>query len=140
QDQRDLTMKKFKEKKLSLLICTDVAARGIDVSDLTHVINFSLPQDNEAYVHRIGRTGRGGSKGVALSIIEPGEMRRIRDIERITKAEIKKVNLPEVSEIRNVLSEKAFNQFAESINTHHEDEMFTEFSKKFADVTIEDLL
>lgn len=140
QDQRDLTMKKFKEKKLSLLVCTDVAARGIDVSDLTHVINFSLPQDNEAYVHRIGRTGRGGSKGVALSIIEPSEFRRVRDIERITKAKIEKVTLPEVSEIKKVLSEKAFNQFATCIETCEADDTYTSFAEKFSDVSKEDLL
>jgi len=115
QDQRDLTMRKFKQKKISLLICTDVAARGIDVTDLTHVINFSLPQDNESYVHRIGRTGRGGSKGTALSIIESSEARRISQIERITQAKIEQIKLPTVEDIVNVLTEKAYGKFESSI-------------------------
>jgi ATP-dependent RNA helicase DeaD len=133
QEQRDLTMKKFKEKKINLLVCTDVAARGIDVTDLTHVINFNLPQDNESYVHRIGRTGRGGSKGVALSIIEPSEVRRIKDIERITKARIDKVTLPTVPEIVKVLIEKSFVQFEAAIENFdsENDDSFTAFVERF---------
>ncbi|MBC76256.1 MAG: hypothetical protein CME64_09600 [Halobacteriovoraceae bacterium] len=142
QEQRDLTMKKFKEKKINLLICTDVAARGIDVNDLTHVINFSLPQDNESYVHRIGRTGRGGNQGIALSIIEPSESRRIRDIERITKAKIEKIKLPKISEIKAVLREKSYTEFSESIEAFEAmgSEDFENFKEKFADVDKEDIL
>jgi ATP-dependent RNA helicase DeaD len=115
QDSRDLTMKKFKEKKINLLVCTDVAARGIDVSDLTHVINFSLPQDNESYVHRIGRTGRGGSKGVALSIIETNEQGRIAQIERLTKAKIERIALPKVADIKDRLLTKSLTEFSAKI-------------------------
>ena len=141
QEQRDLTMKKFKQKKISLLICTDVAARGIDVTDLTHVINFSLPQDNESYVHRIGRTGRGGSKGIALSIIEPGELRRISQIERITQAKIEKIKLPEVKDIVNILMEKAVAQFETSIETFDEsDESFAAFKAQFAEKSSDEIL
>lgn len=142
QEQRDLTMKKFKQKKINLLVCTDVAARGIDVNDLTHVINFSLPQDNESYVHRIGRTGRGGNKGIALSIIEPGEQRRVRDIERITKAKIEKIKLPEVSEILNVLTEKAFGKFDDAIESFNseDDASYQSFIEKFADRSKEDIM
>src|SRR5690606_28029754 len=107
QASRDLTMKKFKEKKINLLVCTDVAARGIDVNNLTHVINFGLPQDNESYVHRIGRTGRGGSKGISLSIIEPNEQGRVGQIERLTKAKIERIKLPNVEEIRKKILEKS---------------------------------
>lgn len=107
QEARDFTMKRFKDKKCKLLTCTDVAARGIDVNDLTHVINFELPNDYDAYVHRIGRTGRGGSKGVAVSIIPPMEQRKISFIERLTKAPIKRVELPDVSTIRGRLMKKA---------------------------------
>jgi superfamily II DNA/RNA helicase len=135
QDQRDLTMKKFKEKKINLLICTDVAARGIDVSDLTHVINFGLPQDNESYVHRIGRTGRGGKQGVALSIIEKSEGGRIAQIERITKAKIERIALPKVEEIKAVLLEKSFNQFSELLTGDFENEMFTNFKNRFEHLT-----
>lgn len=142
QEQRDLTMKKFKDKKINLLVCTDVAARGIDVNDLTHVINYSLPQDNESYVHRIGRTGRGGSKGIALSIIEPGEQRRIRDIERITKAKIEKIKLPEIPEIIKVLQEKAYEQFDNAIENFdsHDSENFTHFLERFDDVSKLDIM
>ncbi len=142
QDQRDLTMKKFKQKKISLLVCTDVAARGIDVTDLTHVINFSLPQDNESYVHRIGRTGRGGSKGIALSIIEPSEQRRVRDIERITKAKIEKIKLPEVNDVLEVLTEKAFSKFDDAIENFSagEDKSYISFTENFADRTKEEIM
>ena len=142
QEQRDLTMKKFKEKKINLLVCTDVAARGIDVNDLTHVINYSLPQDNESYVHRIGRTGRGGSKGIALSIIEPSEQRRIKDIERITKAKIEKIKLPTIPEILNVLQEKAYEQFDNAIENFnsHDEESFTGFLERFDEVSKLDIM
>lgn len=142
QEQRDITMKRFKEKKIHLLVCTDVAARGIDVNDLTHVINFGLPQDNESYVHRIGRTGRGGSKGVALSIVEPAEARRLRDIERITKAKIEKVNLPEVSAICEKLTQKAFTEFEVDIDKFHgeKDELYLKFKSMFEDADKEELL
>jgi ATP-dependent RNA helicase DeaD len=141
QEQRDLTMKKFKAKKINLLICTDVAARGIDVTDLTHVINYGLPQDNEAYVHRIGRTGRGGSKGVALSIIEPSEMRRVSQIERITKAKIEKVTLPEVSKIVEVLMAKSTNDFESLVeNMNEEDKQFIAFKEHFEVKSKDELL
>ena len=140
QEQRDLTMKKFKEKKISLLVCTDVAARGIDVNDLTHVVNFSLPQDNESYVHRIGRTGRGGSKGVALSIIDPSEIRRISQIERITQATIQRVKLPTVDSIVNVLTEKAFGHFDELVESFTEGAGYESFKERFEDKDRDELL
>lgn len=141
QEQRDITMRKFKQKRINLLVCTDVAARGIDVNDLTHVINYSLPQDNEAYVHRIGRTGRGGSKGIALSIIDPSDMRRISQIERLTKAKIEKITLPEVTEIVNVLTKKAQASFETIVEeTDHDTPEFESFKAEFADKSQDDLL
>lgn len=141
QESRDMTMKKFKEKKINLLVCTDVAARGIDVTDLTHVINFSLPQDNEAYVHRIGRTGRGGSKGVALSIIGPSEQSRIMQIERITKAKIERIKLPDVNDIREKLITKSMTNFSDLIAKFSaEGESFDMFKDKFKDLSNDDLL
>lgn len=82
QDQRDLVMNKFRKKNIQLLVATDVAARGIDVSDLTHIINYNLPEQTEAYVHRSGRTGRAGCSGISISIIHMREMSRIRGLER----------------------------------------------------------
>jgi len=142
QASRDMTMKKFKEKKINLLVCTDVAARGIDVSNLTHVINFGLPQDNESYVHRIGRTGRGGSKGISLSIIEPNEQSRVGQIERITKAQIQRIQLPRVSEIREKILEKSMVRFNDHVTNFNADEAqhFEEFTAKFADLSKEDLV
>lgn len=141
QESRDMTMKKFKEKKINLLVCTDVAARGIDVTDLTHVINFSLPQDNEAYVHRIGRTGRGGSKGVALSIIGPSEQSRIMQIERITKAKIERIKLPDVNDIREKLISKSMTNFSDLIAKFSaEGESFDMFKDKFKELSNDDLL
>lgn len=141
QDARDFTMKRFKEKKCKLVACTDVAARGIDVSDLTHVINVELPMDLESYVHRIGRTGRGGSKGIALSIVTPMEFRKIALIERITKAPIKRVELPGVDEIRGRLISKAAKQVGElattvKIETHPE---FAEFAAATEEMSKEDM-
>ena len=80
QRDRDFVMKKFKQKRIQILVCTDVAARGIDVNNLTHVFNYGLAQCDESYVHRIGRTGRAGQKGAAYTIICPrhvGAMRRL---------------------------------------------------------------
>ena len=83
QAQRDLVMGKFRSKNLRLLVATDVAARGLDVNDLTHVINYNLPDDLEAYVHRSGRTGRAGKKGTSIAIVHSREGGRVRDLERM---------------------------------------------------------
>lgn len=94
QNQRERILARFKEKKCTVLVATDVAARGIDVNDLTHVINYGLPQDSEAYVHRIGRTGRAGKKGVAISLISNTDMKQLMIIEGIAKTKIRKETLP----------------------------------------------
>lgn len=142
QAARDMTMKKFKEKKINLLVCTDVAARGIDVNNLTHVINFGLPQDNESYVHRIGRTGRGGQKGISLSIIEPSEQSRVGQIERLTKAKIERVQLPRVSEIREKILEKSMVRFTDHVANFKDEEAmhFDSFKAKFETLDKDDLI
>ena len=99
QGQREKILDKFKKKQLSLLVATDVAARGIDISGLTHVINFSLPQDPEAYVHRIGRTGRAGKQGTAVTFITPDEYRKLLFIKKVAKTEIQRKSVPKVSEV-----------------------------------------
>ena len=101
QNQREKTLSLFKKRILTILVATDVAARGIDVKDLTHVINYSLPQDAETYVHRIGRTGRAGKTGVAISLVSPGESRKFAQVKRIVKKQIQKRKLPEVNDIVN---------------------------------------
>lgn len=99
QSQRMNTLKKFKDGNLNFLIATDVAARGIDVDDITHVINYDLPQDTESYVHRIGRTGRAGKEGLAYSLITRREASAIRQIERDTKSVITKKAVPSIPDI-----------------------------------------
>lgn len=99
QHQRERILMRFKKKHLNIVVATDVAARGIDVSDLTHVINFSLPQDPESYVHRIGRTGRAGKQGTAITFITPAEYRRLMFIQKVAKANIRKETLPGIADI-----------------------------------------
>ena len=99
QNDRDRVMNRFREGTLQLLIATDVAARGIDVSDISHVINYGLPDDIEVYTHRSGRTGRAGKKGISITIITSKFEDRIRQIERITKAQFKKMPIPTGYEI-----------------------------------------
>ncbi|MFC1569450.1 DEAD/DEAH box helicase [bacterium] len=99
QAQRERTLEKFKKQRVNMLIATDVAARGIDVSDLTHVINYSLPQGPESYIHRIGRTGRAGKVGTAITFITPSEYKQLMFIQRIAKTDIKRSNVPRVKDI-----------------------------------------
>ncbi len=94
QAQRDAVMNKFRIKNLQVLVATDVAARGLDVNNLTHVINYNLPDDIEVYTHRSGRTGRANKKGTSVAIIHTRERGRLRDIERIIKKEFKQVQVP----------------------------------------------
>jgi ATP-dependent RNA helicase DeaD len=94
QSQRDFVMKRFRSHTLQMLVATDVAARGIDVSDVTHVINYNLPEDVENYTHRTGRTARAGKSGIAIAIITPKDMGKIKDIERIIKKKFEKKDVP----------------------------------------------
>ncbi|HCY81406.1 MAG TPA: ATP-dependent RNA helicase, partial [Xanthomarina gelatinilytica] len=90
QNQRDLVMKSFRNKQIQMLVATDVAARGIDVDDITHVINYQLPDEIETYTHRSGRTGRAGKTGVSMVIVSKSEVRKIKSIERIIKKDFVK--------------------------------------------------
>ena len=99
QNYREVTLKRFKAKKINVLVATDVAARGIDVNDLSHVINYSIPQEAESYVHRIGRTGRAGKEGTAITFITPQEYRRLLQIQKIVKTEIRKERVPGVKDV-----------------------------------------
>jgi len=96
---REKILAKFKSRRINILIATDVAARGIDIQDLTHVINYSLPQDPEAYIHRIGRTGRAGKTGIAVTFITPTEYRKLQFIERVSKSKITKATLPNINDV-----------------------------------------
>ncbi|WP_338472730.1 DEAD/DEAH box helicase [Niallia sp. XMNu-256] len=98
QRQRDDVMNKFRGGKIDILVATDVAARGIDVSGVTHVYNFDIPQDPESYVHRIGRTGRAGKTGLAITLATPREKGQIHSIEKASKGKIQRKSIPTVAE------------------------------------------
>lgn len=109
QNQRLNTLRKFKEGSIEFLVATDVAARGIDVENVSHVINYELPQDIESYVHRIGRTGRANREGIAYTLVTAREYRTLKQIEAVTKGRIKRREIPSVDDIfltkyKNILS------------------------------------
>lgn len=99
QAQRDMVMQRFRMKHLQILVATDVAARGIDVNELTHVINYNLPDDPEVYIHRSGRTGRAGKSGVSLAIVHSREMGKIRQIEKVSNKKFVRKMVPTAEEI-----------------------------------------
>lgn len=144
QKHRDVTMRKFKAKKVKLLVCTDVAARGIDVDHLTHVFNFGLPQDLESYVHRIGRTGRAGQKGLALSVVTPSEIRKITALERLTKAKIERERIPCVDTLKGAMVRRKVNQFDEVFEELEQndklDDSFEIFAETFEHLEKEQVL
>jgi len=99
QSQRDYVMNGFRKKHLQMLVATDVAARGIDVNDLTHIINFKMPDDLETYIHRSGRTGRAGKSGISISIVHSREVNKIRMLEKLVGKKIEKATVPTGREI-----------------------------------------
>ena len=102
QSQRDYVMGRFRNKKLELLVATDVAARGLDINELTHVINYNLPDDNEVYVHRSGRTGRAGNKGISIIIAHSREGRKLKLIEKNDQRKLIQKNIPSGEEICHI--------------------------------------
>ena len=106
QAQREIILNKFRKKNVTILVATDVAARGIDIMNLSHVINYSLPQDPESYVHRIGRTGRAGNEGVAITFVTPDEYRKLTFIQRVAKTEIVKMQIPGVEDVIQAKKER----------------------------------
>ena len=105
QAQREKTLNKFRKRFINILVATDVAARGIDIADLTHVINYSLPQDPEAYVHRVGRTGRAGKEGTAITFVSHAEYRRLLFFQKSIKFKIRKETLPNPQDVVEVKRE-----------------------------------
>jgi ATP-dependent RNA helicase DeaD len=100
QRQRDRVMTRFREGKTDLLVATDVAARGLDIERLSHVINYDVPNSSETYLHRIGRTGRAGREGTAITLVEPREHRLVRSMEAVTKQKIEIAPIPTVADLR----------------------------------------
>ena len=111
QAERERTMKAFRERRLRLLVCTDVASRGLDVKDLTHVINYSIPRELDAYVHRIGRTARGGKAGVAISLVTPFNRGLIPRIEHMTKSRMEETKAPSRQEVGRKKAAKILQAF-----------------------------
>ena len=120
QPTRERILARFRDRQVQVLIATDVAARGIDVKDLTHVVNHSMPQNPESYVHRIGRTGRAGSKGVAITFVTPSENRKLGSIVRFIGSDIRRVNVPGRKEIM----EKRINSIRDGIRSGDIDDEF----------------
>ena len=100
QDQRDRVMNRFRDGALDILVATDVAARGLDIDHVSHVVNYDIPSNPEAYVHRTGRTGRAGREGVAITLVEPREQRLLRNIERTTRTRLELAQIPTVADLR----------------------------------------
>lgn len=99
QRERESILKKMREKYIKILVATDVAARGLDIQELTHVINYSIPEDPEIYIHRVGRTGRAGKEGVAITLVTPREMRRFERMMKATSSEIEEKEIPSPKEV-----------------------------------------
>ncbi len=99
QHLREKILNKFKKHFINILVATDVAARGLDVQNLTHVINYALPQDPKSYVHRIGRTGRAGKEGIAITFVTPTEYRKLKFIQRVAKTDIRREKIPQIKDI-----------------------------------------
>ncbi len=110
QNIREKILGKFRKKQVNILAATDVAARGLDIDELTHVINYSLPHDPESYLHRIGRTGRAGKEGTAITFVTPEEFRKLRFIKTITQTEIRKERVPQIKEVIDFKKTKILNE------------------------------
>lgn len=129
QAQRDRVMASFRSGKTDLLVATDVAARGLDISHVSHVMNYDVPSSPEAYVHRIGRTGRAGRTGDAITLVEPREQWLLKNIERLTKSKVEMATLPTVADlqakrlegigaaIQDILTTNKFDRFKKVVNT-----------------------
>ena len=141
QAQRERTVDQLKDGRLDILVATDVAARGLDVERISHVLNYDIPNDTESYVHRIGRTGRAGRSGEAILFVTPRERRMLRSIERATNAPLNEMDLPTVDEV----NESRKRKFADSITNaleHAEVAVFRKLVKEYSeehDVPLEDI-
>ena len=140
QNQRDLVMKSFRNKQIQMLVATDVAARGIDVDDITHVINYQLPDETETYTHRSGRTGRAGKTGVSMVIVSKSELRKIKSIERIIKKQFEKKEIPDGMEICQVQLMSLANKVHDTEINHDIDPYLNDINTLFEDASKDELI
>lgn len=140
QNQRDLVMKSFRNKQIQMLVATDVAARGIDVDDITHVINYQLPDEIEVYTHRSGRTGRAGKTGVSMVIISKSELRKIKTIEKIIKKDFVKKDIPNGMQICEVQLMSLANKVHNTEVNHEIDRYLDNINELFEDTSKEELI
>lgn len=141
QSQRDEVMNRFRTKDLQLLVATDVAARGLDVNNLSHVINYNLPDDLEVYIHRSGRTGRAGNSGISIAIVHTREMRRIRDLEKMTGKGFIKKDMPTGEEICAIRMLSLIDTVKETkINEEQIQKFLPQALEKLADLEREELI
>ncbi|MBN2120560.1 MAG: DEAD/DEAH box helicase [Candidatus Omnitrophica bacterium] len=128
QNQRERILQRFKQQGINVLVATDVAARGIDISNLSHVINYSLPQNPESYVHRIGRTGRAGKQGTAVTFVTPDEYRKLVVIKRVAKTDIRKEKIPAIEDVIKSKKSRIKNDIDRIIRSYEENE-YRDFAK-----------
>ncbi|MGJ5641166.1 DEAD/DEAH box helicase [Formosa sp. S-31] len=140
QNQRDLVMKSFRNQQIQMLVATDVAARGIDVDDITHVINYQLPDEIETYNHRSGRTGRAGKTGVSMVIVSKSEVRKIKSIERIIKKDFVKKDIPNGMEICEVQLMSLANKIHNTEVDHEIDKYLDNINELFINTSKEELI
>ena len=140
QAQRDAAMRRFKARNMQLLIATDVAARGIDVNDLTHVLHHKIPDQLEAYTHRSGRTGRAGNKGLSIAFINNREGRKLSDIERKNNIKFEKIEVPKASELKKVRLTNWVKKTLEMPIDEAAEEELASLLNQFESLTKEDLL
>jgi ATP-dependent RNA helicase DeaD len=140
QNQRDMVMKSFRNQQIQMLVATDVAARGIDVEDITHVINYQLPDEIETYTHRSGRTGRAGKTGVSMVIVSKSEVRKIKSIERIIKKNFVRKDIPDGMEICEVQLMSLANKIHNTEINHEIDKYLTSINALFEETTKDELI
>lgn len=140
QNQRDAVMSRFKSRSMQLLIATDVAARGIDVAELSHVFHHKLPDQPENYTHRSGRTGRAGKKGVSIAFINPREQRKIRELEKMNNISFSLLEVPTKSELKGAKINNWANLILETKVDKSAEDIMEQVADKFAHLSKEDIL
>ncbi|GKU80837.1 DEAD/DEAH box helicase [Niallia sp. NCCP-28] len=133
QGKRDQVIRRFKEQTIDIMVATDVAARGLDISGVSHVYNFDIPQDPESYVHRIGRTGRAGKKGLAITFVSPRELDHLRIIENVTKKKMTKKPIPSLTDVLAGSQQATINKITKTV----EENAYAEY-KRVAESLLEE--